>query len=151
MYCPFCHFEETKVIDSRLVITGDQIRRRRECLSCTERFTTFEVVELSWPRVIKRDGTRSQFDEMKLRSGILKALEKRTVATDKVDAAIHRICHRIRAVAEREIASSLIGEWVMEELLALDEVAYVRFASVYKSFADLDAFRKEIQKLKTKA
>lgn len=151
MYCPFCHFEETKVIDSRLVITGDQIRRRRECLSCNERFTTFEVVELSWPRVIKRDGTRSQFDETKLRSGILKSLEKRSVATDVVDAAIHRILSKLRAVAEREVPSSLIGEWVMEELLSLDEVAYVRFASVYKSFEDLEAFRKEIQQLKRRA
>ncbi len=151
MYCPFCHFEETKVIDSRLVITGDQIRRRRECLSCNERFTTFEVVELSWPRVIKRDGTRSQFDETKLRRGILKSLEKRSVATDVVDAAIHRILSKLRAVAEREVPSSLIGEWVMEELLSLDEVAYVRFASVYKSFEDLEAFRKEIQQLKRRA
>lgn len=148
MYCPFCHFEETKVIDSRLVVTGDQIRRRRECLSCNERFTTFEVVELSWPRVIKRDGTRGQFDENKLRVGILKALEKRAVATDVVDAAIRRVLNRVRSVAEREVPSSLIGEWVMEELLSLDEVAYVRFASVYKSFEDLEAFRKEIQQLK---
>ncbi len=148
MYCPFCHFEETKVIDSRLVVTGDQIRRRRECLSCNERFTTFEVVELSWPRIIKRDGTRSQFDENKLRVGILKSLEKRAVATDAIEAAIHRILSRLRSIAEREVASSLIGEWVMEELLSLDEVAYVRFASVYKSFEDLDAFRKEIQQLK---
>ncbi|MBY0377992.1 MAG: transcriptional regulator NrdR [Gammaproteobacteria bacterium] len=151
MYCPFCHFEETKVIDSRLVVTGDQIRRRRECLSCNERFTTFEVVELSWPRIIKRDGTRSQFDESKLRKGILKSLEKRAVATDVIDAAIHRILSRLRAVAEREVPSSLIGEWVMEELLSLDEVAYVRFASVYKSFEDLEAFRKEIQQLKRRA
>ncbi len=151
MYCPFCHFEETKVIDSRLVATGDQIRRRRECLSCNERFTTFEVVELSWPRIIKRDGTRSQFDESKLRKGILKSLEKRAVATDVVDAAIHRILSKLRAVAEREVPSSLIGEWVMEELLSLDEVAYVRFASVYKSFEDLEAFRKEIQQLKHRA
>ncbi|MCD6045120.1 MAG: hypothetical protein K0R48_283 [Gammaproteobacteria bacterium] len=148
MYCPFCHFQETKVIDSRLVVTGDQIRRRRECLSCNERFTTFEVVELSWPRIIKRDGTRSQFDENKLRVGILKSLEKRAVATDAIEAAIHHILSRLRAVAEREVQSSLIGEWVMEELLLLDEVAYVRFASVYKSFEDLEAFRKEIQKLK---
>lgn len=148
MYCPFCHFEETKVIDSRLVVTGDQIRRRRECLSCNERFTTFEVVELSWPRIIKRDGTRSQFDENKLRIGILKSLEKRAVATDAIEAAIHRILSRLRAVAEREVQSALIGEWVMEELLLLDEVAYVRFASVYKSFEDLEAFRKEIQQLK---
>lgn len=151
MYCPFCHFEETKVIDSRLVVTGDQIRRRRECLSCNERFTTFEIMELSWPRIIKRDGTRDQFDENKLRKGILRSLEKRAVATDVVDAAIHRILSRLRAVAEREVPSSLIGEWVMEELLSLDEVAYVRFASVYKSFEDLDAFRKEIQQLKRRA
>ncbi len=148
MYCPFCHFEETKVIDSRLVPTGDQIRRRRECLSCSDRFTTFEVVELSWPRIIKRDGTRSQFDEHKLRVGILKALEKRSVPTDTVENAIHSILTRVRGVSEREIASSLLGEWVMESLLTLDEVAYVRFASVYKSFEDLEAFRKEIQQLK---
>ncbi len=151
MHCPYCHYAETKVVDSRLVNEGDQVRRRRECLSCQERFTTYEVVELVLPRVIKRDGVRSSFDEEKLRSGMLKALEKRPVNTDAMEASMLHIKHRLRSCGEREISSQLLGEWVMEELLKLDEVAYVRFASVYRSFEDLEAFRSEIQRLRRSA
>jgi transcriptional repressor NrdR len=148
VYCPFCSFEETKVIDSRLSGEGQQVRRRRECLRCGERFTTFESAELVMPRVIKSDATREPFDEAKLRSGLLKALEKRPVASEAVDAAVNHVCHKLRTLGEREVPSRLIGELVMDELHQLDEVAYVRFASVYRSFQDVDAFREEIERLR---
>lgn len=147
MHCPFCGTEDTKVIDSRLVDEGLQVRRRRECLACQERITTFETAELSLPRVIKRDGERCVFDVEKLRRGMLRSLEKRPVRTVQVDAAMNRILKNVRSRGEREISSQLLGEWVMIELHALDQVAYVRFASVYRSFQDIDAFHKEIQKL----
>ncbi len=147
MHCPFCGADDTKVIDSRLVADGDQVRRRRECVSCTERFTTFETAELVLPRVVKSDGVRQPFDEDKLRRGMIHALQKRPVATDAIDAAIHRILHRLRATGEREIKSRQIGELVMNELKQLDSVAYVRFASVYRDFQDVDAFRAEIDNL----
>jgi len=148
MYCPFCGHIETKVIDSRLAGEGRQIRRRRECLSCSERFTTFETAELLMPLVVKSNRTREPFDEAKLRAGMLKALEKRPVSREKVEEAVTRICHKLRALGEREVASRTIGELVMEELRQLDDVAYVRFASVYRSFQDLDAFREEIERLR---
>lgn len=147
MHCPFCNTEDTKVIDSRLAGDGDQIRRRRECLACQERFTTFETVELSLPRIIKQDGSREMFNIDKLRSGFLRALQKRAVETDRVEASINKILRKLRTSGEREINSQTVGEWVMEELRELDQVAYVRFASVYRSFQDLDAFRKEIDSL----
>jgi transcriptional repressor NrdR len=148
MYCPFCNHIETKVIDSRLAGEGRQIRRRRECLSCGERFTTFEAAELIMPMVVKSDHTREPFDEAKLRAGITKALEKRPVALEAVDAALSRIGHKLRSLGEREVQSRAIGELVMDELRHLDEVAYVRFASVYRSFQDLEAFRDEIDRLR---
>ena len=148
MYCPFCNHIETKVIDSRLAGEGRQIRRRRECLSCGERFTTFEAAELIMPMVVKSDHTREPFDEAKLRAGITKALEKRPVALEAVDAALSRIGHKLRSLGEREVHSRAIGEMVMDELRHLDEVAYVRFASVYRSFQDLEAFRDEIDRLR---
>lgn len=147
MHCPFCNTPDTRVIDSRLAAEGGQVRRRRECIQCNERFTTFETPELSLPRIIKRDGRRSPFDEEKLRAGLVKALEKRPVSTEQVEQAIVRLTHRLRASGEREISSQLLGEWVMEELRALDEVAYVRFASVYRRFQDIQAFDDEIKKL----
>lgn len=147
MYCPFCQTEETKVIDSRLVVENNQVRRRRECVKCNERFTTFEVPELILPRVIKRDGSRCNFDQQKLRLGMLKALEKRPVTSEQVEAAIARIIHRVRGSGEREVSSLVIGEMLMEELKALDVVAYVRFASVYRSFEDVKAFHEEIKRL----
>ena len=147
MHCPFCGTEDTKVIDSRLVDEGAQVRRRRECVSCSERITTFETAELSLPRVIKRDGERCVFDVEKLRRGMLHALEKRPVQTLQVDAAMNCILKNVRARGEREVSSQMLGEWVMDELRAMDQVAYVRFASVYRSFQDIQAFHEEIKKL----
>jgi len=148
MHCPFCAHQETKVIDSRLSAEGQQVRRRRECLQCGERFTTFESAELVMPRIVKSDATREPFDEAKLRAGMLKALEKRPVSSESVDAAVNHVCHRLRTLGEREVPARLVGELVMDELHKLDEVAYVRFASVYRSFQDVDAFREEIDRLR---
>ncbi|MFT0212735.1 transcriptional regulator NrdR [Pseudomonas sp. F1_0610] len=147
MHCPFCSTTDTKVIDSRLVANGDQVRRRRECLACGERFTTFETAELVLPRLIKQDGSRQPFDEDKLRAGMLRALEKRPVSMEKLEEAIARIKHRLRATGEREVKSLLVGELVMNELHKLDEIAYIRFASVYRCFQDLNEFRDEIDRL----
>lgn len=147
MQCPFCNAEETKVIDSRLVAEGNQIRRRRECLSCRERFTTYEVAELLMPRVIKQDGTREPFDEDKLRAGFHRALEKRPVSVEAVESALNHIKIYLQSTGERELPSHLVGEKVMEQLQQLDEVAYVRFASVYRRFADVSEFRDEIDRL----
>jgi transcriptional repressor NrdR len=147
MHCPFCNHAETKVTDSRLAGEGLQVRRRRECLQCGERFTTFETAELVMPRVIKRDDSREPFDEAKLRGGLVRALEKRPVSSEAIEAALARITHRLQTVGEREIPSRLIGELVMEELRGMDEVAYVRFASVYRSFQDVSSFEEEIRRL----
>jgi transcriptional repressor NrdR len=147
MRCPYCGAQDTKVIDSRLSGEGDQVRRRRECLVCKERFTTYESAELNLPRVIKSDGTREPFDARKLASGMSRALEKRPVSTEQVDAALARIRRNLLSRGEREIPSRVIGELVMEELRGLDQVAYVRFASVYRSFEDVNAFREEIERL----
>jgi len=150
MYCPYCSAEETKVIDSRLVGEGAQVRRRRECITCAERFTTYETIELLLPRVIKRDGAHSAFDQDKLRAGIVKALEKRPVSVEAIDAAVQHIIHNLRSCGEREVKSQYLGELVMDELRDLDEVAYVRFASVYRSFQDVNAFHEEIERLQRK-
>jgi transcriptional repressor NrdR len=149
MHCPFCGKQDTKVIDSRLASEGAQVRRRRECIDCNERFTTFESAELVMPRIIKSNNAREPFDEMKLTAGMTRALEKRPVMSDAVDGAISRLLHRLRASGEREIAARMLGEWVMNELRELDEVAYVRFASVYRSFEDVKAFREEIERLES--
>ncbi|MES9956452.1 MAG: transcriptional regulator NrdR [Sedimenticola sp.] len=149
MRCPFCGAQDTKVIDSRLFGEGDQVRRRRECTVCKERFTTYETAELNLPRVVKQDGSRVPFDGRKLSSGIMRALEKRPVGTEQIDDALNRIRRKILASGEREVDSRQIGEWVMDELRALDQVAYVRFASVYRSFEDVNAFREEIELLET--
>jgi len=148
MHCPFCNHEETKVNDSRLSGEGQQIRRRRECLQCGERFTTFETAELILPRVVKSDASREPFDEGKLRASLSKALEKRPVSSAALETAVDHICHKLRTIGEREVASRLVGELAMDELRHLDEVAYVRFASVYRSFQDVEAFREEIERLK---
>ncbi len=148
MHCPFCAHDETKVTDSRLAGEGRQIRRRRECLSCLERFTTFETAELVMPHLIKRDGMREPFDEHKLRRGMLTALEKRPVSAEDIEAAIMRINHKLSITGEREIPAMQLGEWVMQELRDLDEVAFVRFASVYRSFQDVNEFREEIERLR---
>ena len=147
MHCPFCQETETKVIDSRLVADGDQVRRRRECLACGERFTTFESAELVIPRLVKSDGTREPFNEEKLRRGMLKALEKRPVCVEEIEAALNRIQHNLRATGERELSSVKVGEEVMNALRQLDQVAYVRFASVYRSFQDISEFREELDRL----
>lgn len=147
MRCPFCSADETRVIDSRLTEEGDSVRRRRECEVCGERFTTFERAELRLPQVIKSDNRREAFDEAKLRAGLSRALEKRPVDAEAVEAMIGRIRHKLIASGEREIPSRRIGQWVMEELKDVDPVAYVRFASVYRSFEDVDAFREEVLRL----
>ncbi|MDH5767231.1 MAG: transcriptional regulator NrdR [Gammaproteobacteria bacterium] len=147
MHCPFCKEPDTRVIDSRLAGDNDQVRRRRECTGCGERFTTYEHAELNLPRVIKQDGSRQAFDEEKLRSGLCKALEKRHVSMEQIESSISRIKHNLLAAGEREVDARKIGECVMDELRELDHVAYIRFASVYLSFEDVDAFREAIEKL----
>tara|TARA_Y200000002_G_scaffold374856_1_gene376237 strand:+ start:102 stop:551 length:450 start_codon:yes stop_codon:yes gene_type:complete len=147
MFCPFCSEQETKVIDSRLVAEGQQVRRRRECMVCHERFTTFESAELVMPRVIKRDGSREPFNEDKLRAGLQRALEKRPVSTEKVEQCILSLKSQLRATGEREVGSELLGNLIMKALKELDKVAYVRFASVYRSFEDIREFGEEIARL----
>ena len=147
MRCPFCGGSDTRVIDSRIVGEGEQVRRRRECETCSERFTTYESAELSLPRVIKRDGTRETFNELKLRASIQQALQKRPVASDRIEAALSRIQQNLTQRGEREMRSREVGELVMAELRDLDQVAYVRFASVYRSFQDVNDFREEIERL----
>jgi transcriptional repressor NrdR len=147
MICPFCSHEDTRVVDSRLTRDGLQIRRRRQCESCGTRFNTFEAPELKAPRVIKSDGGREAFSEAKLRDGMMRALEKRPVETREVEQAIRALLREISSVEESEIPATLIGEWVMRELAKLDQVAYVRFASVYKRFEDVQAFRDVIERL----
>lgn len=149
MKCPFCCVDDTSVIDSRVSEDGQRIRRRRRCQSCDKRFTTYETVELRLPQVVKHDGSRAEFDRNKLVTGFKRALHKRPVPTSYVDAAIDRIVQKFLSTGEREITSRSIGESVMQELYKLDKVAYIRFASIYKSFQDVDDFRdviKEVQK-----
>jgi len=146
MHCPFCSAPDTRVVDSRLS-NQDTVRRRRECVECSERFTTYEKAELNMPRVVKGDGTREPFNEDKLCSGLSKALEKRPVETQKIDDSINQIKHKLLASGEREVSTGFIGELVMEALKELDHVAYIRFASVYLSFDDVNAFRQAIDKL----
>ena len=148
MRCPFCAAQDTRVLDSRLVNEGDQVRRRRECGVCKERFTTFEIVELGLPTVIKRSGIREPFEERKLRSGMLKALEKRPVEINAIEAALNRIKKSLMERCEREVSAQELGEKIMKELSALDHVAYVRFASVYRSFQDVSEFTDMIADLK---
>ncbi|RMA82400.1 transcriptional regulator NrdR [Umboniibacter marinipuniceus] len=148
MRCPFCKAEETKVVDSRLVAEGDQVRRRRECMSCHDRFTSYETAELLMPSVVKQDGSRQPFDELKLRAGMMRALEKRPVATEDIETAINNIKHYLQATGERELQSIRIGERVMLELKKLDKVAYIRYASVYLSFQNIDEFQAELDELK---
>lgn len=149
MHCPFCGADDTKVIDSRLVAEGDSVRRRRECQTCGERYTTFETAELVMPRIVKRDGSREPFNQDKLLGGLQTALEKRPVGVEQIEEALNRIMHRMRSTGERELPSRRVGEEVMAELRDLDAVAYVRFASVYRDFQDVSEFQVEIQKLKT--
>jgi transcriptional repressor NrdR len=147
MRCPFCGAQDTKVVDSRLSGDGDQVRRRRRCVVCNERFTTYESAELNLPRVVKRDGSRVPFDGRKLRAGIMRAVEKRPISTEQIEAAVSRINRSLMGSGEGEVSSGRIGELVMDELRRLDQVAYVRFASVYRKFEDVAAFREEIERL----
>jgi len=147
MYCPFCNAQDTKVIDSRLVSEGSQVRRRRSCNECNERFTTYEFAELLMPRLIKSDGRREPFNEEKLLVGINRALEKRPVSLEAIDAAVNKLKSTLRATGEREVTSKMVGELVMELLKGLDKIAYIRFASVYRSFKDVKEFGEEIAKL----
>lgn len=147
MHCPFCSKPDTRVIDSRLSTDGEQVRRRRECLGCGDRFTTYEQVELNMPRLVKQDGNRVPFMEEKLRKGMMRALEKRPVNSEDIEAAVTRIKHNLLAAGEREINSRKLGDWVMDELLQLDQVAYIRFASVYLDFGDVRAFQDVIDRL----
>ncbi len=153
MKCPFCNADDTSVIDSRVSEEGNRIRRRRRCLTCDKRFTTYETAELRLPRVVKQGGDRSEFNREKLLTGFMRALHKRPVPTECVDAAVERIMQKLLSLGEREIPSRKIGEMVMRELYKLDKVAYIRFASVYRSFQDADDFHdaiKEVQKPRRK-
>jgi|TARA_B100001971_G_scaffold211269_1_gene238665 transcriptional repressor NrdR len=149
VHCPFCGETDTKVIDSRLVADGNQVRRRRECQNpdCADRFTTFESAELLMPSVIKSNGNRQPFDEDKLRTGMLRALEKRPVSIETIESTLDQIKHELQGLGEREVKSRVVGELVMSALRDLDDVAYVRFASVYRSFQDVNEFKKEIDRL----
>lgn len=147
MHCPFCQHETTRVIDSRLADEGSSIRRRRECEACGERFSTFETAEIKLPSIVKSDGRREAFDERKLRTSFDRALQKRAVAGEQIEKAVVAVMRALRLAAEREVASLRVGELVMAELKKLDQVAYVRYASVYRSFEDVQAFREEIERL----
>ena len=147
MHCPFCQHEDTRVIDSRVSEDGSTIRRRRECESCGERFNTFETAELKMPTLVKSDGRRESFEERKLRTGFERALQKRPVSAEQIDGAVRGVIHALRVSGEREIPSRKVGVFVMEELKKLDQVAYVRFASVYRRFEDVADFREEIERL----
>jgi transcriptional repressor NrdR len=151
MKCPFCGSADTQVIDSRVSEAGDSIRRRRRCVACQKRFTTYENVELRLPQVVKSDGTRADFDVDKIRVGFQRALHKRPVPTNFVDAAIDRIVQQVLALGEREVPSRQVGEMVMRELRALDKVAYIRFASVYRSFSDVSDFRDALREVEAPA
>ncbi|MBS3896166.1 transcriptional regulator NrdR [Silanimonas sp.] len=147
MHCPFCPHEDSRVIDSRVAEDGSSIRRRRECPACGERFSTVEQVEWRLPAVIKSDGQREAFDERKLRTGFERALQKRPVSAERIDDAVLAVVNDLRKSGERELPSRRIGDFVMAQLKLLDQVAYVRFASVYRSFEDVQDFREEIEKL----
>jgi transcriptional repressor NrdR len=147
MHCPFCQHEDTRVIDSRVSEDGTTIRRRRECEQCGERFNTFETAELKLPTLVKTDGRREAFDERKLRTGFERSLQKRPISAEQVDTAVRNVIHALRMTGEREVASRRLGVFVMDELKKLDQVAYVRFASVYRSFEDVADFREEIERL----
>ncbi|MEO8507962.1 MAG: transcriptional regulator NrdR [Betaproteobacteria bacterium] len=149
MKCPFCGSAQTQVIDSRVSEPGDSIRRRRRCLDCQKRFTTYETVELRLPQVVKTNGNRSDFDVARIRVGFARALHKRPVPTEYVDAAVDRIVAQVLALGEREIPSRQIGEMVMQELYKLDKVGYIRFASVYRSFQDVSDFRDALREVET--
>lgn len=145
MKCPFCKGDKTQVVDTRESEDGDSIRRRRRCLTCDKRFTTYEMIELRMPQLVKQNGMRSEFDDEKLRTSFKRALHKRPVSAELVEAAIDNVTQKLHALGEREIGSRQVGEMVMQELLKLDKVAYIRFASVYKSFQDVGDFTEAVE------
>lgn len=147
MKCPFCGHPDTQVVDSRVSEDAESIRRRRRCLACDKRFTTYETVELRMPQIVKTSGNRAEFDDAKLRTSFTRALHKRPVPTEEVDAAIQRITQRLLALGEREVPSRTVGQMVMKELYKLDKVAYIRFASVYRDFQDVEDFRDAIEEV----
>ncbi|MFZ6816669.1 transcriptional regulator NrdR [Undibacterium sp. Ji22W] len=150
MKCPYCHHGDTQVIDTRISEEGDTIRRRRRCASCDKRFTTYERIELAMPVIVKKNGSRSEYESSKLRASLMLALRKRPVSAEAVDTAIQRIEEKLLASGEREVVSGHLGELVMRELKRLDKIAYIRFASVYKSFEDVSEFVEAIQEVKKK-
>lgn len=148
MRCPFCNAEDTSVINSRVSEEGDRVRRRRQCIVCGKRFTTYETIELRLPQIVKQNGNRTEFSRNKLLTGFLRALHKRPVPTEAVDAAIERIIQQLLNSGAREVSSRSVGELVMQELYNMDKVAYIRFASVYKSFQDVDDFQDVIKEVR---
>jgi len=148
MRCPFCNAEDTSVINSRVSEEGDRVRRRRQCIVCGKRFTTYETIELRLPQVVKQNGNRTEFSRNKLLTGFMRALHKRPVPTEAVDAAIERIIQQLLNSGAREVSSRSVGELVMQELYNMDKVAYIRFASVYKSFQDVDDFQDVIKEVR---
>lgn len=147
MRCPFCQYEDTQVLDTRVSEEGDSIRRRRRCVACDKRFTTYERIELAMPSIVKKNGSRTEFDQKKLQGSLQLALRKRPVSAEAVDAAIHRIEQKLLSSGQREVMSGQIGELVMNELQKLDKIAYIRFASVYKSFEDVAEFQDAIAEI----
>jgi transcriptional repressor NrdR len=148
MKCPFCGSEETQVIDTRANLEANTTRRRRKCASCEKRFTTYERVDLKMPRLVKKDGSRTDFDRDKLMGSMMLALRKRPVATDEVEGAVDHVIERLRSLGEREVSTTRVGDFVMRELAKLDKIAYIRFASVYRQFETLDDFRDAVQEVK---
>ena len=149
MKCPFCGSEETQVIDTRANVEANTTRRRRKCKACEKRFTTYERVDLKMPRLVKKDGSRTDFDREKLMGSMMLALRKRPVATDEVEGAVDRVIERLRSLGEREVSTTRVGDFVMRELAKLDKIAYIRFASVYRQFETPDDFRDAVQEVKS--
>jgi transcriptional repressor NrdR len=148
MKCPFCGSEETQVIDTRANLEANTTRRRRKCAACEKRFTTYERVDLKMPRLVKKDGSRTDFDREKLMGSMMLALRKRPVATDQIEEAVDRVIERLRSLGEREVPTTRIGDFVMRELAKLDKIAYIRFASVYRNFETPEEFREAVQEVK---
>jgi transcriptional repressor NrdR len=148
MKCPFCSSEDTQVIDTRANLEANTTRRRRKCASCEKRFTTYERVDLKMPRLVKKDGSRTDFDRDKLIGSMMLALRKRPVSTDEVDGAVDRVIERLRSLGEREVSTTRVGDFVMRELAKLDKIAYIRFASVYRNFETPEEFREAVQEVR---
>ena len=148
MKCPFCGSEETQVIDTRANLEANTTRRRRKCATCEKRFTTYERVDLKMPRLVKKDGSRTDFDREKLMGSMMLALRKRPVATDQIEEAVDRVIERLRSLGEREVSTNRVGDFVMRELARLDKIAYIRFASVYRNFETPEDFREALQEVK---